>query len=123
MAISVNLHVCMCCMYEQIWKFAAQEKLQSRSTAQCQILFVHANLMSPFWVYAEAVSRPYRWADDGWNHANKRNISEFCLYADQDSYGDVLPDMASGYMLFPNALRCLPEVCLSLLLSCYSACL
>lgn len=62
------------------------------------------------WVYAEIVSRPYRWADDGWKHANNRSISERCLYADQDSYADVLPDMASGYMLFPKAWFCLPEV-------------
>ena len=34
---------------------------------------------------------------------------------DQDSYADVLPDMASGYMLFPVTLNCLPEVSLSLL--------
>ena len=71
--------------------------------------------MYPFWVYAEVVLRPYRWADDGWEHASKRNISEGCLYMDQASYADVLPDMASGYMLFHNTLDCLPEVCLSLL--------
>lgn len=31
---------------------------------------------------------------------------------DQDSWADVLPDMASGYMLFSKAWFCLPEVCL-----------
>ena len=67
------------------------------------------------WVCAEIVLRPYRWADDGWKHARKRSITEKCLYADQDSYADVLPDMASGYMLFPKAWFCLPEVCLMLL--------
>ena len=69
--------------------------------------------MYPFWVYAEIVLRPYRWADDGWQHASRRNISEGCLYMDQASYADVLPDMASGYMLFHNTLNCLPEVLLS----------
>ena len=38
------------------------------------------------------------------------NISKRCLYADQDSYADVLADMASGYLLFPKAWYCLPEV-------------
>ena len=38
------------------------------------------------------------------------NISKTCLYADQDSYADVLADMASGYLLFPKAWYCLPEV-------------
>ena len=30
---------------------------------------------------------------------------------DQDSYADVLPDMASGYMVFPKAWWCMDEVC------------
>ena len=34
---------------------------------------------------------------------------------DQASYADVLPDMASGYMLFQTTLDCLPEVSLTLL--------
>ena len=34
---------------------------------------------------------------------------------DQASYADVLPDMASGYMLFHTTLDCLPEVSLTLL--------
>ena len=64
-------------------------------------------------VFAEVVMRPFRWADDDWVHASNRSIRKLCLYADQDSYADVLPDMASGYMLFPKAWFCLPEVCLS----------
>lgn len=59
---------------------------------------------------AEVVLRPYRWADDDWEHARQIGLYERCLYADQDSYADVLPDMASGYMLFPAAMGCLPEV-------------
>ncbi len=63
-------------------------------------------------MYAEVVSRPFRWADDGWVHAANRSIHKQCLYMDQDSWADVLPDMASGYMLFSKAWFCLPEVCL-----------
>lgn len=34
------------------------------------------------------------------------------MYANQDSYADVLPDMASGSMLSPKALFCLPDALL-----------
>ena len=64
-------------------------------------------------VYTEVVLRPFRWADDGWEHAGRRNMTRGCLKADQDAFGDVLPDMASGYMLFLKALGCLPQVFLS----------
>lgn len=66
-----------------------------------------------FWGYAEVVSRPYRWADDGWKHAHNRNISEQCLYFEQACMADVLAGMGSGYMLFPHGMHCVPEVRLS----------
>lgn len=69
--------------------------------------------------YAEVVMRPYRWADDGWKHASNRSIMKMCNYQEQATYGDVLPDMASGYMLFHEALICLPHVCLSVA-SCHN---
>ena len=31
---------------------------------------------------------------------------------DQESFADVLAGMESGYMLFPRAMHCCPEVCL-----------
>ena len=64
------------------------------------------------------MSRPYRWADDGWKHASKRKISERCLYVEQDSLADVLAGMGSGYMLFPLGMNCLPEVCLCIAALC-----
>ncbi len=68
-------------------------------------------------MFTEIVSRPLRWADDDWAHADSLTLHKTCLYADQDSYADVLPDMASGYMLFPKGWYCLDEVCaLALLL-------
>ena len=36
------------------------------------------------------------------------SLNDACMLI--DSYADVLPDMASGYMLFPKAWFCLPEV-------------
>jgi len=62
-------------------------------------------------MFAEIVSRPLRWADDEWETASKHKLNKQCLYMDQDAYADVLPDMASGYMLFPKALWCVDEVC------------
>ena len=44
---------------------------------------------------------------------------KMCNYQEQATYGDVLPDMASGYMLFHEALNCLPHVCLSVA-SCHN---
>ena len=69
--------------------------------------------------HAEIVMRPYRWADDGWKHASKRSIMQQCNYQEQATYADVLPDMASGYMLFHQATYCLPEVCRSVVASCH----
>ncbi|KAA6428239.1 MAG: hypothetical protein FRX49_01835 [Trebouxia sp. A1-2] len=60
-------------------------------------------------MFAEIVSRPLRWADDEWETASKHSLNKQCLYMDQDAYADVLPDMASGYMLFPKALWCVDE--------------
>ena len=62
-------------------------------------------------MFAEIISRPLRWADDEWETASKHKLRKQCLYADQDAYADVLPDVASGYMLFPKALWCVDEVC------------
>lgn len=61
-------------------------------------------------MFAEIVSRPLRWADDDWKTAGKLGLRRQCLYMDQDAYADVLPDMASGYMVFPKAWWCLDEV-------------
>ncbi len=72
-------------------------------------------------MFAEIVSRPLRWADDGWAHANRLSLHKTCMYADQDAYYDVLAAMVSGYMLFPKSWYCLDEVCPSLL--CCTACL
>ena len=63
-------------------------------------------------MFTEIVMRPYRWSDDGWRTADKLMLGKQCLYMDQDAYNDVLPDMASGYMLFPKAWGCLDPVCL-----------
>ena len=38
---------------------------------------------------------------------------KMCNYQEQATYADVLPDMASGYMLFHQATNCLPDVRLS----------
>ena len=72
-------------------------------------------------MFTEIVSRPLRWADDGWATADKFTLHKTCLYADQDAYADVLPDMASGYMLFPKAWWCASEVCNSAYLPSTSA--
>ncbi len=61
-------------------------------------------------MFAEIVSRPLRWSDDDWKTANSFNLGRQCLYMDQDAYADVLPDMASGYMVFPKAWWCMDEV-------------
>ncbi|DBA88882.1 TPA: hypothetical protein ACH3X2_000126 [Trebouxia sp. C0005] len=61
-------------------------------------------------MFAEIVSRPLRWADDGWAHANRLSLHQTCMYADQDAYYDVLAAMVSGYMLFPKSWYCLDEV-------------
>lgn len=61
-------------------------------------------------MFAETVSRPYRWADDDWETASKLTIHPKCLYSAQDAYNDVLANMVSGYMLFPKAWYCLDEV-------------
>ena len=61
-------------------------------------------------MFAETVTRPYRWADDDWKTASNLTLRPKCLYSDQDAYNDVLPDMVSGYMLFPKAWWCLDEV-------------
>lgn len=61
-------------------------------------------------MFAETVSRPYRWADDNWETAASLSIHPKCLYSDQDAYNDVLADMVSGYMVFPKAWWCLCEV-------------
>lgn len=61
-------------------------------------------------MFTEAVLRPLRWADDSWATASKFKIRDTCLYMDQDGYADVLPDMVSGFMLFPKAWQCIDEV-------------
>ena len=73
-------------------------------------------------MFAEIVSRPLRWADDSWAHADRLSLHKTCMYADQDAYYDVLADVVSGYMLFPKSWYCLDEVCPSSLL-CRTACL
>ena len=71
-------------------------------------------------MFTEAVLRPLRWADDSWARASRLKIHEICLYMDQDGYADVLPDMVSGFVLFPKAFQCIDEVRLAL---CMSDCL
>lgn len=61
-------------------------------------------------MFTEIVSRPLRWADDDWAHANELTLHKTCMYADQDAYADVLADMVSGYMLFPKSWYCLDQV-------------
>ncbi|KAL0053604.1 hypothetical protein WJX82_008204 [Trebouxia sp. C0006] len=61
-------------------------------------------------MFAEIVSRPLRWADDSWAHADRLSLHKTCMYADQDAYYDVLADVVSGYMLFPKSWYCLDEV-------------
>ena len=61
-------------------------------------------------MFTEIVLRPLRWADDEWATADALGIHKTCLYMDQDAYADVLPDVATGYMLFPKAWWCKDEV-------------
>lgn len=64
-------------------------------------------------MFTEIVMRPYRWSDDAWATADRLKLHRTCLYMDQDAYADVLPDMVSGYLLFPKAWWCLDPVCLA----------
>lgn len=61
-------------------------------------------------VLSEVANRAYRWADDDWHTASSLHLRHLCLYQDQDAYGDILPDMASGYMLFPRSFVCTDKV-------------